>query len=225
MDKMKDLKIYGSGISNGGEFNRISIMGEGIIHGDVECSNLKVYGEGQLDGSVKSADYINIKGETIVKGDLNAQKVKVQGEFEVSGDLRVDEAKIQGSIRVGKDFNAEILNLEGGFTIGGMLNGDILRINLYWPSKVNEIGGSDITVKKSGKLSFLGIKNKIMSEGKNELTADVIEGDTVYLENTTARVVRGNNINIGPGCKIEMVEYKENFKTNGKSEVGVDKKI
>lgn len=225
MEKRKDLKIYGSGISSGGEFNRISIMGEGIIHGDVECSNLKVYGEGQLDGSVTSADYVSIKGETIVKGDLNAQKVKVQGEFEVSGDLLVDEAKIQGSILVGRDFNTEILNLEGGFTIEGMLNGDILRINLYWPSKVNEIGGSDITVKKSGKLSFLGIKNKILSEGKNELTADVIEGDNIYLENTTARVVRGNNVTIGPGCKIEMVEYKENFKKDGKSEVGVDKKV
>ena len=64
-----------------------------------------------------------------------------------------------------------------------------------------------------------------MSEGKNELTADVIEGDNVYLENTTARVVRGNNITIGQGCKIEMVEYKEDFKTEGKSEVGMDKKI
>nr|WP_319373036.1 polymer-forming cytoskeletal protein [uncultured Methanobacterium sp.] len=225
MEKRKDLKIYGSGISSGGEFNRISIMGEGIIHGYVKCSNLKVYGEGQLDGSVKSADYVSIKGETIVKGDLNAQKVKVQGEFEVSGDLLVDDAKIQGSILVGRDFNAETLNLEGGFTIQGMLNGDILRINLYWPSKVNEIGGSDISVKKSGKLSFLGIKNNIMSDGKNELTADVIEGDNVYLENTNARVVRGNNITIGPGCNIELVEYKENFKTDEKSEVGVDKKI
>lgn len=54
----------------------------------------------------------------------------------------------------GGDCNAEIFNLEGGFTIDGMLNADILRINLYWPSKVNEIGGSEITVKRSGKISF-----------------------------------------------------------------------
>ena len=84
-EKRRDLKIYGSGISNGGEFDKISIMGEGIIHGDVKCTNPKIYGEGQLDGNVKSADYISIKGETIVKGDLNAIKVKVQGDLKSTG--------------------------------------------------------------------------------------------------------------------------------------------
>lgn len=125
----------------------------------------------------------------------------------------------------GGDCNAEIFNLEGGFTIDGMLNADILRINLYWPSKVNEIGGSEITVKRSGKISFLGIKNRIMPEGKNELTVDVIEGDDVYLENTIANVVRGNNVTIGSGCKIELVEYKNDFKMHEGAEVSADKEI
>ena len=225
MEKRKDLKVYGSGISNGGEFDKISIMGEGTIHGDVECSTIKIYGEGQIDGTVKLADYVSVKGETIIKGDLNAQKVKVQGEIEVLGDIFVDEAKIQGSIMTGGDFNAELMNLEGGFTVDGMLNGDIIQINLYWPSKVNEIGGSEITVKKSGKFSFLGIKTKIQTEGDNHLTANSIEGDIIHLENTTCKVVRGNNVTIGAGCKIDLVEYKEDLRVDGKAEVGEEKKI
>ena len=200
-------------------------MGDGIINGDVDCINFKIYGQGELDGNLKTADVVDIKGQTDIRGDLKAKNVKVQGEMEVSGDLFADEAKITGNISTGGDCNAEVFNLEGGFTIGGMLNADILKINLYWSCKVDEIGGSEITVKKSGKLSFLGLKNMIQPSEHNELTAETIEGDEIYLENTKAKVVRGNNVTIGSGCKIELVEYKENFKQDEKSEVGAQRKI
>ncbi|MNR67595.1 hypothetical protein D3C85_1916860 [compost metagenome] len=40
------------------------------------------------------------------------------------------------------------------------------------------------------------------------VTVAVIEGDDIYLENTRAKVVRGNQVVIGPGCEIDLVEYK-----------------
>ncbi|MDD3754423.1 MAG: polymer-forming cytoskeletal protein [Methanobacterium sp.] len=224
-DERKDLKIYGSGISNGGTFDKISIMGEGMIHGNVECSNLKVYGEGQLDGNVKTTDYVSIKGETIVEGYLNTRRLKVQGEIEVGDKLCADKAKIQGSVMTGGNLNAEILNIEGGFTVDGMLNADTLKINLYWPSEVNEIGGSEIKITRNSKLSFLGIKNRIIAEGKNKVTCNLIEGDNIYLENTIASIVRGNNVTIGPGCKIELVEYKNDLKMDDEVKVNTHMKI
>ena len=57
------------------------------------------------------------------------------------------------------------------------------------------------------------------------LTADIIEGDLIYLENTNAKIVRGNNVTIGTGCKIELVEYKESFKKDEKSIVDKNNKI
>ncbi len=60
---------------------------------------------------------------------------------------------------------------------------------------------------------------------EKELTVDVIEGDDVYLENTMAKIVRGNNVTIGSGCKIELVEYKGSFKQDGGAEIGTNKKI
>jgi len=259
-NKIKDLKIYGSGSSSGGKYNKVRIMGEGRISGDIDCKDLKingegtadgnlkatnnvsilgegrlcgnvdcidfkVNGEGEVDGNLKAEGTVTIRGETEVRGNLKAQKVKVQGELEVAGDLFADEAKITGNINATGDCNAEIFTVEGGLTIDGLLNSDILKINLYWPCRVHEIGGSEIIVKKSGKLSFLGLKNRIMPGGQNELTADVIEGDIVYLENTKAKVVRGNDITIGSGCKIELVEYKENFKQDEGSAVVNNKKI
>jgi len=220
------FKINGEGALDGNlnATNNVSIMGEGRINGNVNCENIKIYGEGELDGNLKAADTVNVKGEAEIKGDLKAKKVKVQGEIEV-GELFADEVKITGNISADGDCNAEIFDVEGGFTIDGLLNADILKINPYWPCKAREIGGSEITVKKGGKLSFLGLKNMLMPGGDNELTADTIEGDEVYLENTKAKVVRGNNLTIGSGCKIELVEYKTNFKQDEDAEIGTHRKI
>ena len=65
----------------------------------------------------------------------------------------------------------------------------------------------------------------IIAEGKNELSCNLIEGDNVYLENTIAKTVRGNNVTIGPGCKIELVEYKNNLKMDDEVKVSTHKKM
>ena len=47
-----------------------------------------------------------------------------------------------------------------------------------------------------------------MFNSKGELTTELIEGDEIYLENTNAKIVRGNNITIGEGCNIGLIEYR-----------------
>jgi cytoskeletal protein CcmA (bactofilin family) len=221
-----DLKIYGQGSSAGGKFNEVIIKGMGQINGDVECNNLKSYGEAELNGNLKTENYIIIKGQIKINGNLDTKNLKIQGEMEVKGPCYVDEADITGSIRSETDFNVEVLELEGGFVIGGMINAEKLKINMHWPCKVREIGGADISVKKDAKLSFLGLKNMIMPNDTHKtLEVDIIEGDNIYLENTIAKVVRGKNITLGSGCKIELVEYTENFKHDDKAEISTQNKI
>ena len=36
-----------------------------------------------------------------------------------------------------------------------------------------------------------------------------MEGEDIYIESTTAEVVRGNNVTIGPRCNIEILAYKD----------------
>ena len=65
-----------------------------------------------------------------------------------------------------------------------------------------------------------------MPFGRNSgLSTNSIEGDDIYLEYTKAKAVRGNNIILGPGCEIELVEYKDNFKQDDTSEVETQRKI
>ena len=57
------------------------------------------------------------------------------------------------------------------------------------------------------------------------LEAELIEGDEIYLENTRADVVRGKQIEIGPHCKIGLIEYSESLKVHDNSDVGQQTKI
>jgi cytoskeletal protein CcmA (bactofilin family) len=218
MDKI-DLKIYGQGSSCGGEFRDVIIKGNGQIKGNVECRNYSIYGNGEIKGNL-IADEIKIKGQAEFIGDIKTNEINVQGEVQIRGDLSTEEAKITGNFKINENLNAEICKIEGGFEIDGLLNADDLEINMYWPSKVLEIGGTNIIVKNENKFSFLGIKNIIMPQAQNRLlTVDTIEGDDIYLENTNAKIVRGKNIEIGPDCHIDLIEYQENFKDHEKSHV------
>jgi cytoskeletal protein CcmA (bactofilin family) len=215
-----DLKINGSGSAAGGKYDSVIINGNGKISGDLNCIYLKINGHGNVDGNVK-ADSVKVNGNNLIKGNLEAEKVKINGTADIKGNLSVEKAETYGSINVDGDCNAEFFKIEGTFAIEGLLNAGELELSLYGSSKSREIGGEKITVKKKGKYDFLGLKDMIMSSGRGkELTADIIEGDDIYLENTSAKIVRGNNIELGPGCEIEMVEYKNSFKQGEKAEVG-----
>ncbi|MDD1775432.1 MAG: polymer-forming cytoskeletal protein [Methanobacterium sp.] len=219
-----DLKINGSGSSAGGKYDSVIIKGHGDISGDLDCIYLKINGHGNVDGNVM-ADSVKVNGNNLINGNLEAGKVKINGMVEINGNFSVEKAETYGSINVDGDCNAEFFKIEGTFAIEGLLNAGELELSLYGSSKAREIGGEKITVKKKGKYDFLGLKG-IISGGRGKgLTADIIEGDDIYLENTHAKVVRGNNIELGPGCEIEQVEYKDSFKQDEKAAVDTHKKI
>lgn len=219
-----DLKINGHGSSTGGKYNSVVINGSGRIDGDLDCIYLKINGQCDVNGNVK-ADSVKINGNNSIKGNLRAEKVKINGTADIDGNLSVEKVETYGSIDVDGDCNAEIFKIDGTFAIEGLLNAGELELNLYGPSKAREIGGEKITVKRKGKYDLWGLKSLIMPFGHNkELTVETIEGDDIYLENTQAKVIRGNNIELGPGCEIELVEYKNSLKQDEKATV-TNKKI
>lgn len=218
--RIGDLKINGQSSAAGGNYNAVIINGEGKIEGDLDCINLKINGKCDINGNVKS-DSVNVNGEASIKGDLEAEKAKINGTADIDGNLSVDKAETYGIINVDGDCNAEIFKIKGTFAIEGLLNAGELKLSLYGSSRAREIGGEKITVKRIG-----GLKGKIMSGGRGKgLTVETIEGDDIYLENTHAEVVRGNNIEIGQGCEIELVEYRDSFQKDEKARVDTQKKM
>ncbi|MEH7180965.1 cytoplasmic protein [Neobacillus vireti] len=217
MAKMQNLTINGSGSYPGGQYDKISIRGEGTIVNDIECSVIHVYGTSEALESVKTGS-IKVYGEAEVKGNLQSDETLIMGSMEVGGraglkrikilgmlevgeDLTGEEANIKGSISVNGDVEYETFESTGGFEIKGLLNADKIKISLrFGQSSAEEIGGGVISVKK--KSSFLPF-----SKDTGTLTAKVIEGDDIYLENTKADIVRGKRVKIGTGCQIGTVEY------------------
>jgi cytoskeletal protein CcmA (bactofilin family) len=232
-----DLVINGFGASNGGQFRVVTLNGRGTVNNDLECVELDCNGSGILNGNVISekakvngharfrgsidSQILTIDGSARIDKNLSAEKLKVSGKATVGGRVKCEEIKIQGTFTVSEDCQAEIFKAESQFTIGGLLNADQVDIKMFGECKAKEIGGQTITVKAKGSL----VGNLLKAFFKPQLETELIEGDKIELENTIAKVVRGNQVWIGPNCQIGLVEYTEEFSMDKKAIVTENRKV
>lgn len=237
-----DLKISGAGSAGGGSFNEVRISGAGKVSGDVDCNMLNTSGASEVKGNVKAktvkvngasqfrgdviAEELDINGGTTIDGNVEAGKIAMHGGATIGGNLKAGDVDIKGGIKIKGDCEAESFKSHGGFTIDGLLNADNIYVNIGGDCRVKEIGGEKIEVRKSDKAVYVfhNIIKDIFNIRMN-LVTDTIEGDDIYLEYTTAKVVRGNNVTIGPDCIIGLVEYKDYINISQGAQVNEQKKI
>ncbi|MGV3488932.1 MAG: hypothetical protein ACO1OC_10145 [Tuberibacillus sp.] len=233
-----DLIISGSGSAGGGIYKNVEISGSGRVNGDIECERYKISGSAKIDGNVKTdsfkvsgsshhygnveANHLDVSGSTNIDGHVAAKEMSVSGSCKIGKHLSGEKIEASGSIRVNESCAVELFKVKGSFEIGGMLNAETVDIKLYRDSRVKEIGGGVIDIKRGPKGFSLG---KLFGAFNHFLSVDVIEGDDVFLENTRAKVVRGKNVHIGDGCEIGLVEYTNEFKQSGQTKIGEQKKI
>ena len=216
------LKIYGSGSSSGGIYSKIRVMGEGRISGDTECFIAKTFGSSVFDQDIQ-ADEFTVYGTSIVRGKLLAKQIKIYGDADFN-DSDAEELNVWGNLDIFGTHTGEKVNTKGNltikgncevdqflskgmFTVLGLLSADVIDIGLkFGISKVQEMGGERINVRKDISL-FSHKRNPL-------LVADTIEGDDIFLENTKAKIVRGNHVHIGQGCEIDSVEYFQTYKVS-----------
>lgn len=225
--ELGNLSINGSGSSNGGEYNSVSINGKGEINGDISCKSFHCNGLGTVNGNVKS-EKVKINGSSKIDGLLYANDLLVEGRASITKDVMIntftvngttsiggnvkgEEIKVKGKIKINGDCEVETFHSDGQFTVDGLLSAEQIEVVTYGECVAKEIGGKSITVKQ--KNNFLLDLLKTVKSVK--LVADMIEGDHISLENTKAKVVRGNHILIGENCEIDLVEYKDTFQVVG----------
>jgi cytoskeletal protein CcmA (bactofilin family) len=222
---INNLIIKGSGNSTGGNFKTVNIKGNGEIDGNIECNNMKVEGGCTVYGNLE-AKTVEIKGSCTVKGSCQATDIDIQGSADFDDDVSVGDIIAKGRININGNFNAEKFHMEGAFKIRGLLNSGELELKLHGPSEAREIGGEKITVKREARFIFKRLEKLITPYGFNTcLITDIIEGDEIYLEYTKAKIIRGNNIELGPGCEIELIEYKDSYKQDENAVVNNYKKM
>lgn len=223
-----NLKISGVGSAGGGKFHDVSINGTGSINGDIECSlfdsngaseirgnikagSAKINGAAQLKGNI-AAERMDVNGTVTIKGNIDIENIKVSGSISSGGNLKASNVDVRGAVNMDGDCEAETFRVTGGFKIGGLLNADSIYAGIYGNCMAKEIGGGKIEVKKPDNIvTQIQRFIKDIFNVRDCLVAEIIEGDDIYLETTMAKIVRGNNVTLGPGCDIGLVEYKEHI--------------
>jgi len=224
----RNVTISGSGRIEGGTYGTVKIAGSGKVVGDLTAEEFKAAGSAKVEGNLKAQKF-EAAGSFKCEGDLEAEEAEAAGSFAVAGRLKAKELRLAGSARaksitggylraggslhVEENVEVETFRLTGAFEIGGLLSADRVEVELEGRAQVREIGGEKIVVR-AGEKSLGGILSAalhfIFGPGApQELLAETIEGDEIELEATEAKLVRGGRIKIGPGCRIERVEYTE----------------
>jgi cytoskeletal protein CcmA (bactofilin family) len=220
------VRISGSGTAGGGVYDEIAISGSGKVTGDAEARNVRVSGAAHFEGSVKAdslrgsgsfhvardveAGEFKCSGSAHVGGSVKADKLAASGSVKIGGNAKVVNAHISGSTRIGGDLEGEHVRSSGVINVGGLLSADTVEMALGGNCRVREIGGERITVLCGGRIGR-GFFCFGWLCRTGSLTVESIEGDDVHLEATTAKIVRGQRVKIGRGCRIERVEYGESL--------------
>lgn len=237
-EQRNDFKFAGKMTIPGGIYKRLSCDGEITVDGDADCLELKVNGKYNGTGNMKAANAV-IRGGADFDGDLKTEDLKVFGQAKVDGSLsggvvradgklsalkgiKVDRATINGEIVTRGNCEAEVFLCTGSIDIEGSLNAGDIAIRMYGPCRAGEIGGEKINVRKGHEGTLGKIASAVLNPlgiHQARLVAETIEGDEVYLEHTAAKVVRGGHVTIGPGCEIDRVEYRTDYKASAGTSV------
>ena len=244
-EERKSVSVSGAGVIAGGSYSRVFISGAGKVNGDLVAEELKMSGAGRVNGRCEvvhltvsgtgkfekgvTADEMRVSGVVKVDGPVKVKELKCSGTFHASESISAEYIKVSGQLHVGGDVEAEIFRASGGFDIRGLLSADRIEIQPGGRCRVQEIGGARIDIRRYGSKDHANLLDSLLRALSNawggEVEATLIEGDEIYLENTRADVVRGKQIQIGPNCKIKLIEYSESLKVHDDSEVGNQTKI
>ncbi len=151
-------------------------------------------------------------------GKARAESLEVKADASITGTLVIDnhvsaeEFKLVGDCTC-KGIRAGKFNVRGNFQASEYVNADDVNIKSQWNSTTKEMGGKKIVVRRSR----LGIHCI--------LEADAMEYDTVDIQHTKAKVVRGRDVIIGKGCEVELVEYSGTYEAQSGAKVGKAVKV
>lgn len=237
MNETIDLKISGASTMPGGEYAGVSISGAGKIKGNLRCTSLHCSGAAKILGDVDCTGEIRSSGAGKVEGSAQCESLSSSGAFSVDAGLTVrtlvsssgsvqaaqqltaDEIRStgcleagrvhcraftsSGSCRVSGDLEAETAVLTGAAEIGGLLNAETVEISANRAVHIHAIGGSSIRILRKDAAAFLGLFRTTPGCAK----IGSIEGDDIELAYVETEIVRGRNVRIGEGCRIDCVEY------------------
>lgn len=196
----ESVKIVGSGSVKGNpvQTREFKVAGSARVSGDLQADTAKIAGSCQFDGSVQVDDFRS-SGSVRIAGSLHADDVESSGFLQVAEDVRADDLHLSGSFRAGGPVECDDFRSVGAFRIEGELHAADVDIQLAGDSYVRSIAANDVDVRVTGGL--------FRTQGA--LKAERIVAQDVYLEGVEADYVEGQDVHVGPHCRIGTVKAQD----------------
>lgn len=239
MEQLQDINIKKAGTIESGKYNNIFVKGGGTVKGDIECNTYSIDGASIAKGNITAANFkiggmttiegslnagtIEIAGNTEVKGGIKAANAKVEGHCGSKNDMEIDDLYVKGSITARANCIAKKVDCSGFFEVSGILQCGTLILNINGTSTAKEIKCEKIDVRKQE--NFASRLQGLLKKSKQGIDAETVEAKEIYMESANVKVLRGDNVIIGPDCNIELVEYKNNIEIKGNSKVKEQRKL
>jgi len=164
------------------------------VEGDCIAETYTNRGMSKVEGNLSASAELSNSGVLKVSGDLLGKGIANSGTCKVDGDIRSESDIVHsGVLRVGGDVHGKSFQSSGVFDISGMLHADKISIEVSEDSRAEELEGQEI---------------RVVARGRGLLEVESVRGKTVHLEATLAEHVEGDDVVIGPACRIEEVVAK-----------------
>ncbi len=192
----EEIRIVGSGAVTGNPVKTVDfrVAGGAQVRGPLECGSVRVSGSCDFAGDVRCTEFRS-SGASRIAGSLRSQDVDVSGSMEVTKDVEAGDVAASGALRVDGNVRAQDFHSSGSVRVQGELKAQDVDIELGGTSKIGTISAEDIAVRPVG--GFV--------RARGDLAAERIVGQDVSLSHTTAAYVEGNDVRIGPHCRIDVV--------------------
>ncbi|MFX3633967.1 MAG: hypothetical protein ACE3L7_26790 [Candidatus Pristimantibacillus sp.] len=223
-NQLSDLLIEGISGASGGTYENVKIDGVGKISDSIVARTFKGNGHMHFKANL-TAQEMECNGLLKVKGDLRFGNMETDGLLNVEGRISGESCKLNGVISVKGDCELENFIGEGSFTVGGLLSAGQVEFRLQGQGKASEIGVESLVIRQGNNSMWNKVWGELIPKLKPELHAGTIEGDRIDLEYTIADVVRGNEVIIGQGCTIALVEYRSKLALHPKANIGKAVKV
>lgn len=187
---MNNMIANGVSTCNGGTYDNIEVKGVINIRNGIICDNFLQEGVCDCTGAVTVKNRASIKGTCKVRGSVDIERLHLYGTLNVNGDL-----------------SGETLDIDGAMDVSGEVNAEEIRFQMSHGSSAHSVFGHSIEINR-------GLSSRIVSllrARKHELVCENMEGDIIKIEYCNIRKLSGVNIEIGPQCIIETLEYSGSY--------------
>jgi len=208
----------------GASFKGVGNMTDGRVDGVVSFpggvyGDLNINGVATAEGPIEAAR-LDIGGVFNARSDVSCQTLNTNGVATFDGNLRATVMDIDGVVTVhGSKVEADRIICDGVLSTEGQVSADNIDANGF--INASEIVGDRISIQSFKKSFFFDLWVKLnQAVGSRAYSkVDLIEATVINLRGVYAHKVSGEDITIGPGCKIDTVDASGKLYIDSNAEV------